>query len=878
MTKTLIIAEKPSVANDIAKSLGGFTKQGDYFESDQYVLTSAVGHLLEIKAPEEYEVKRGKWSFANLPVIPPDFALEPIAKTEPRLKMLNKLIKRKDISGIINACDAGREGELIFRLIAQYTKAKQPVKRLWLQSMTPGAIREGFKHLRDDEEMQPLAKAARSRSEADWLIGINGTRAMTAFNSKEGGFFLTTVGRVQTPTLSIVVQREEKIKNFVSRDYWEVHAQFVCAQGIYEGRWLDAGFRKDETDPEKRAERLWSRAAADSIVTACLGKQGTVTEESRPTTSMSPALFDLTSLQREANARFGFSAKNTLALAQALYEKHKVLTYPRTDSRHLPEDYLQTSMQTLESLSENASYQTFASQILRNRWVRPNRRIFDNKKISDHFAIIPTTQSPKNLSEPEQKLYDLVARRFMAVFFPAAEFLVTTRFTEVAGHRFKSEGRVMTNPGWLAIYGREMPASGKENENDRILVPVSPGEEVLADKVLVEELATKPPARYTEATLLSAMEGAGKLVEDELREAMQGKGLGTPATRAAIIEGLLTEKYLLREGRELIPTPKAFQLMTLLKGLGVKELTLPELTGEWEFKLSQMEKGQISREEFMQQIAQMTQVIVKRAKEYDEDTIPGDYATLKTRCPKCDGEIKENYRRFACTQCEFSMTKIPGGRQFSIPEVEELLQKGEIGPLQGFRSKMGRPFAAILKIVPDTEKDNFKLEFDFGQPKEDESEASDFTGKTPVGKCPKCQGNVYDSGLSYICEHTVGKPKSCDFRSGRIILQQEILPEQMAKLLSEGQTDLLTGFVSQRTHRAFKAYLALGKDGKIGFKFEEPTGRAAGARRKTTTTAKAKTSSARASLKTTAKTTAGTATEKTVKKTTSRKAASKKAE
>ena len=707
MTKTLIIAEKPSVANDIAKSLGGFTKEGDYFESEQYVLTSAVGHLLEIKAPEEYEVKRGKWSFANLPVIPPDFALEPIAKTESRLKLLNKLIRRKDISTIVNACDAGREGELIFRLIAQYTKAKQPIKRLWLQSMTPAAIRDGFKHLRDDEEMLPLARAARSRSEADWLIGINGTRAMTAFNSKEGGFFLTTVGRVQTPTLSIVVQREEKIKNFVPRDYWEVRAEFVCAGGVYEGKWLDADFKKDEADPEKRAERLWSRAAADAIVAACLGKNGTVTEESKPTTSISPALFDLTSLQREANARFGFSAKNTLALAQVLYERHKVLTYPRTDSRHLPEDYLQTSMQTLECLTGNAGYESYASQILQNRWVRPNKRIFDNKKISDHFAIIPTTQLPKNLSEPEQKLYDLVTRRFMAVFFPAAEFLVTTRFTEVAGHRFKSEGRVMTKPGWLAVYGREIPASGKNSDNDRLLVPVSPGEAVLADKVLADELVTKPPARYTEATLLSAMEGAGKLVEDELREAMMGKGLGTPATRAAIIEGLLAEKYLLREGRELIPTPKAFQLMTLLKGLGVKELTLPELTGEWEFKLAQMEKGQISREEFMQQIAQMAQIIVKRAKEYDEDTIPGDYATLKTPCPKCGGEIRENYRRFACTKCDFSISKTPGSRQFSVPEVEELLENGQIGPLQGFRSKMGRPFAAILKIVPDAEKDNF---------------------------------------------------------------------------------------------------------------------------------------------------------------------------
>src|SRR4051812_32912930 len=421
MTKTLIIAEKPSVANDIAKTLGGFTKHDEYFESDEYVLSSAVGHLLEIAVPEEYDVKRGKWSFAHLPMIPPHFALNPIAKTEARLKVLNKLIKRKDIGALINACDAGREGELIFRLIAQYAKAKQPVKRLWLQSMTPGAIREGFTKLREDQEMMPLADAARCRSEADWLIGINGTRAMTAFNSKEGGFYLTTVGRVQTPTLSIVVAREEKIKKFVSRDYWEVRAEFVCAAGVYEGRWLDQSFKKDETDPEKRAERLWSKAAAESIVAACRGKLGTVTEESKPATQIAPALFDLTSLQREANARFGFSAKNTLGLAQALYEKHKVLTYPRTDSRHLPEDYLDTVKEALEVVAENNNYHQFAKQILKNNWVKPNKRIFDNTKISDHFAIIPTTQAPKNLSEPEQKLYDMVTRRFMAVFFPAAE-------------------------------------------------------------------------------------------------------------------------------------------------------------------------------------------------------------------------------------------------------------------------------------------------------------------------------------------------------------------------------------------------------------------------------------------------------------------------
>lgn len=881
MTKTLIIAEKPSVANDIAKTLGGFTKHDEYFESDEFVLSSAVGHLLEIAVPEEHDVKRGKWSFAHLPMIPPYFALNPIAKTEARLKVLNKLIKRKDVTTLINACDAGREGELIFRLIAQNAKAKQPVKRLWLQSMTPGAIREGFAHLRSDEDMMPLADAARCRSEADWLIGINGTRAMTAFNSKEGGFYLTTVGRVQTPTLSIVVEREEKIKKFVPRDFWEVRAEFVCAAGVYEGRWLDTKFKKDENDPEKRAERLWSKTAADTIALAVRGKQGKVTEEAKPTTSMAPALFDLTSLQREANSRFGFSAKNTLGLAQALYEKHKVLTYPRTDSRHLPEDYMPTVNQALEVVKENPNYHQFAKQILDKGWVKPNKRIFDNTKISDHFAIIPTTIAPKNLSEPEQKLYDLVVRRFMAVFFPAAEFQVTTRYTEVAGHQFKTEGKVMTNPGWLAIYGKEADAkdpNSADGDAKGNLVPVAKGESVLTDQVHANGLVTKPPARYTEATLLSAMEGAGKLVEDdELRDAMAGKGLGTPATRAATIEGLLTERYLLREGRELMPTAKAFQLMTLLRGLGVNELTAPELTGEWEYKLSQMEKGKISRDEFMREIAQMAQVIVKRAKEYDNDTIPGDYHTLHTPCPNCGSVVKENYRRFACTKCDFSMSKTPGSRQFEIEEVEQLLKDRTIGPLQGFRSKMGRPFAAILRIVRDEDISNFKLEFDFGQNDDaEDSEPVDFSGQTPLGACPKCQGGVYDMGLAYVCENTVAKPKTCDFRSGRIILQQEILPEQMAKLLNDGKTDLLPGFVSQRTRRPFKAFLTRGKDGKISFEFEERKAKAP-AKGKAAAVAEGADEAAAAPAKKTAAKKAAPAKAAAAKKPAAKKAPAKKA-
>lgn len=859
MDKTLIIAEKPSVAVDISRALGGFTREGDYFESDRYVLASSIGHLLSLVAPND--PVRGKWSFTHLPVIPPQFELNPTdKKSAERLKLLVKLIKRKDVTAVINACDAGREGELIFRYIMQYAGAKKPVQRLWLRSMTQSAIREAFENLRDDEDMKPLESAARSRAEADWLVGINGTRAMTAFNSKDGGFFKTPVGRVQTPTLAIVNERENRIRQFVSRDYWEVHADFVAAAGLYTGRWFDPKFVKDEHDPEKRDSRLWSLPAAQTIVAACRDKPGVVTEESKPSTQISPALFDLTSLQREANSRFGFSAKTTLALAQTLYERHKALTYPRTDSRYLPEDYLGTVKDTMRALADSAtpaaaSVQPFARTVVQNNWVKPNRRIFDNKKVSDHFAIIPTLQIPRELSDAENKIYELVTRRFLAVFFPAAEFKVTTRITEVSGYHFKTEGKVLVSPGWLAIYGRD--AQGE----DASLVPVAEGEKVRTEDIAPKGLATKPPARFTEATLLSAMEGAGKLVDDEaLREAMSERGLGTPATRAAIIEGLLNEGYLRREGRELVPSAKARQLMTLLSGLGVSELTSPELTGEWEHQLKQIEQRQLDRDVFMREIAQMTQVIVKRAKEYERDTVPGDYATLQTPCPKCGGVVKENYRRYACTSCDFSIGKHPGGRTFELPEVEELLAKKELGPLPGFISKMGRPFAAILRIT-----DDYKLEFDFGQNDEDEDEAVDFTGQTPVGPCPKCQSPVFEHGLRYICEKSVGPAKSCDFRSGKVILQQEINRDQMAKLLKEGKTDLLDGFVSSRTNRKFKAFLVRQADGKIGFEFEprpEKTARKTAAKKSATKAAAKKTAAKKtAARKTAVKKTAAKAAE-----------------
>ena len=814
----MIIAEKPSVAGDIARALGGFKKVEDYQESDEYVVSSAVGHLLQITPPEGVEVKRGKWTFAHLPVIPQHFDLLPIEKNEARLRLLLKLIKRKDVDSLVNACDAGREGELIFRYIVQYAKSNKPIKRLWLQSMTPAAIREEFGALRSDESVLPLADAAVCRSEADWLVGINGTRAMTAFNSKSGGFHLTTVGRVQTPTLAILVEREEKIKKFVAKDYWEVHGTFAAAAGEYAGRWFDEGFsrekgeKKDGETEHLRAERLWEIGRAEAIRDKCQGKPGLVTEESKPTTQMSPLLYDLTSLQREANGRFGFSAKNTLGLAQALYEKHKVLTYPRTDSRALPEDYLGTVKKTMGMLAEVTGYSSFADRILKEDWVKPNKRIFNNAKVSDHFAIIPTALAPKHLSEPEQKLYDLVTKRFLAIFFPAAEFLVTTRITRVEKEPFKSEGKVMVNAGWLAVYGRDA-----ETDDTPTLAAVQPNETVRTEKVEVIGSQTKPPARFTEATLLSAMEGAGKLVEDEeLREAMSEKGLGTPATRAAIIEGLLYEKYLVRNLRELQPTAKAFSLMTLLRGLEIPELCSPELTGEWEFKLMQMSRGQLKRPEFMREIEGMTRDIVAKAKRHESDTVPGDYGTLTVPCPKCGGEIKENYKKFQCQKCDFALWKIVAGRQLEIFEVEELISKGVVGPLQGFRSKLGKPFAAVIKMGAE-----FKPEFDFGSDQQKDGEAAaavDFTGKEPLGKCPKCGARVFDAGMNYICEKATGPDKSCTFRTGKIILQQSIEPAQVVKLLAEGKTDLLKGFISKKTNRKFEAYLVL-KDGGTAFEF-----------------------------------------------------------
>src|SRR5438874_705536 len=844
MSKSLIITEKPSVATDIAKALGGFKKGKDYYDNEKYVISWAVGHLFELAVPASMK-EQDKWDMTKLPIMPVEFELEPAEKMSGRANVLRKLIRDKNVSEIINACDAGREGELIFRYIIQYAGTKKPIKRVWLQSMTPEAIREGFSRLRSDAEMQPLASAARSRNEADWLVGINATRAFTLRLSGGRGSSVTSLGRVQTPTLAIIVDRENKINEFKPRELNEISGTFHAAAGEYAGRWFDEAFKKDESenertkrllarlqlnlpdakqrlDPEhgllweehRAAPRLWHHEIAEAIQRKCSGKQGVVElEEKKPSTQVAPQLYDLTSLQREANSRFGFSAKRTLQIAQALYERHKAITYPRTDSRALPEDYLPTVRATLGSIDPAVA--GFGRKILENNWVKPNKRIFNNAKVGDHFAIIPTGTNPQSLDNSERALFDMVTKRFVAVFFPPAQYENTTRITRVEGEPFKTEGKILVAPGWLEVYGRE--ATGDKPEDN--LPPVTQGERVQTVRVEIRTEQTRPPARYSEATILSAMESAGKLVDDEdLREAMKEKGLGTPATRASIIETLISAHYLTRQGKELQPTAKAIQTITLLKN-AVPELTSPELTGEWEFRLREIEHRKLTRDAFMHDIRQLTEEIVGKAKHFHPDEHMPESEPFGT-CPKCGSPVVERFKSFTCTneKCDFTIWKTIAGRLLSREEFETLVRDKQVGPLSGFRSRKGKRFPAVLKL-----SDDFKAEFDFGPNGQENGAAQpvDFSGKEPLGKCPKCGGKIFETENSYICEHSQADRRPCKFKLSKTILGKDIPKEQAQKLLAAGKTDLLDGFISKRG-RPFSAYLKLEED-KVGFEFPEKT-------------------------------------------------------
>jgi DNA topoisomerase-3 len=809
--KKLVIAEKPSVAKDLARVLGRVPKKEDYYENDEWVIDCAVGHLVELFMPDDFDKKLKAWKLTNLPIIPPEFQLKPITNTKKKFQQLKKQLKRKDVGEVINACDAGREGELIFTYIYELAKTKLPIKRLWMLSMTDQAIKDAFSNMREGTDLKPLQDAARCRSESDWLIGINGTRAVTLKRSRSMSRQVSTVGRVQTPTLSLVIKREQEINAFVPRDFFRITTNFQLTEGKYQGVYQKENFKKSDHDKHDRVDRLWEKEEAERIHSEIqLKKQADISETKKRSPQSPGRLYDLTTLQREANRLHSYPASRTLQIAQSLYERHKVITYPRTDSKALPEDYAPTCRNLLEAIQGELA--THAQKVLQSDWVdEKNKKIFNNKQISDHFAIIPTTSPPSNLDANEWKIYNLITKRFISVFYPPAQWDVTTRISSLGDHKFRTEGRVLVEPSWLSIYGKDnqpedaLPALTSEDENKADFLNA----ELECDK-------TKPPARYSEATLLSAMEGAGKHVDDEdLAEALKEKGLGTPATRASTIDHLIKEKYMRREGTQIHPNLKAEDLFHFLEAAGTDILTSPSMTGEWEHKLKLIEEGTMTREQFMKEIGSLTEEFVTKTTGFKETVENLKETTL--RSPVTDEPLFEGLGFYQNIEGDFRIPKSIAGRRLPIDEVDILLRDKKIGPLDNFMSKKGQPFSAILQLDED-----YKVNFVFQNNEEQEAEEKESIKEAPViAECPVCQQEVKQTETAYICtsHKKVSDEGSCSFRITRKLLDKEIPPEEFLKLVNEKKTGLIKGFVSRRTKRPFDANLILKDNGGIGFEF-----------------------------------------------------------
>ena len=828
MSKTLIIAEKPSVAADLARVLGkelGKMKRDEAsgsYSNDSLIVTSAVGHLVEQKKPQTADGKSLPWKMECLPVLPESMELEPIEKSHDRLRKVLKLARSKDVKELVNACDAGREGELIFRNIVRFGKIAKPIRRLWMQSMTDDSILEAWHSLKTDKEMQNLADAAVCRSESDWLVGLNSTRALTVLQSGAGGFNITPTGRVQTPTLAILAERQKQVLAFKPEDYYEVHATFQAKGGTYVGKWFDPDWKKDEKAPQKQRDRLWSAELAQEIAKRCSGQEGTVLETKKPVSMPAPMLFDLTSLQREASNRYGFSAKRTLQIAQECYEKHKVLTYPRTDSKYLPNDYLKVATRTVEKIGAALEdYAPFAQQILKDRGIRPTKRVFDSSKVSDHFAIIPTGNFV-NLTGDAAKIFNMVVQRFLGVFMPNAEYEDTERTTLVATAKakdyFHTHGRVQLAAGWRALYGTD---KRKKDE----LCPLGKGETVTATKVEDVQDTTKPPAAYTEATLLTAMETAGKLVDDEdLADAMKERGLGTPATRAAIIEGLISQEYIVRDGKDLVATRRGMDLIDLLGRIGVSTLSSPELTGDWEYRLKQMENGKLKRKDFMKDIRSYTTDIVDCVRNFMKE---GKNPDLKVACPACGAKgLTSRIDAVTCKDpdCKFRLRRIHAGLSLNDDQLAKFIKERELPVMDGFRSKFGKPFSAGLRLVePKTARGSWKAEFYFDDDDKRDEKKDERSDATSCGKVAvKDQGKLelMESEKFWMVPDFQTGSDAKGFSMSKTILGKQITKEIVMKVLAEGKSELIEGFVSQRTRRSFDSYLVLdAKKGNVGWEF-----------------------------------------------------------
>jgi len=738
MSKTLLVAEKPSVGQDLARVLPGpFKKQEGFLEGPEHVVTWAVGHLVQLAEPEAYDAKYKSWRMADLPIVPERFKLEVRdERSRKQMSVVTKQLGREDIEEVVNACDAGREGELIFAYLFEKAKGKKPVKRLWLNSMTSAAMKSALAALRPAEEFERLEQAARSRSEADWIVGMNATRAATIRlrSSFDGA---VSLGRVQTPTLAIVARREEEIKAFKPEPYWLVDATFAAGQLDGEGaggeRRYVGHFQAPAGSPGKtKGPRIATEEEALAIVGACRGRPGTITKlEKKEQREKAPMLYDLTTLQREANNRYGFSAKRTLSAAQRLYEEHKALTYPRTNSRYLTTDMVDEIKPIAELVGSHKEYRKGAEYVTALD-VLPLGRVVNDEKVTDHHAIIPT-RSEHNLEKmgsDDKRVYDMAVRRFLAVFHPEAVFentRVETTVTAVDGaaqeerHVFRTRGKLLQVPGWRGVYDEvaadakgDGEARGEEEEDtDQQLPRLLQDEQVQTAEIESARKETKPPRRYSDASLLGAMETAGKLVDDdELREAMKDSGIGTPATRAAIIERLITVSYVERDGRALVATEKGLNVIRLLNE---HALTSPGLTGSWEQRLGKIERGEDSRKKFMSDIAGFAQETVKELDETLKDVrIPR--ARLGP-CPVCGHDIVENRKGYSCWAredpgCGFVIWKAKAGKTLPLAIARELIKTGYTAQaVTGFRGRSGRSFRAHLALS-QTDEGKWRVEFD----------------------------------------------------------------------------------------------------------------------------------------------------------------------
>lgn len=702
--KTLIIAEKPSVAKELAGALSVPRIAQGLYENHEIVISHCVGHLVELHVPEAADRNM------PLPLIPEQFRLKAIPQTREQFKAVKELMHRKDIGRVANACDAGREGEAIFRLTYELAGCDKPMERLWLQSMTTKGMQNAWANREPGAKYNNLADASRCRAESDWLFGINGSRAC-----------YSAVGRVMTPTLAMVVRRYLDHINFKSRAFYEIYGTFRTGGKDYVGKWMPSDSEDNDSGNDK--SRFDDIAKAQAVVDRLAGHHPTdARDASKPVKELPPALYDLTSLQREANRLLKFSAKKTLQIAQDLYEKYKATTYPRTDARALPEDYVGKCRAVVEHMKKIPAMRAHADRILSNDWIKPTKRIFNNAKISDHFAIIPTGNVPGGMDADTAKLFDMIVRRFLAVFHPESEYLETIRLTTVQNETFRSRGKVMQKPGWRLVYG-----DGGKGDDDVSLPPIVDPKGVKTIEIAVKEGKTKAPALHTEASLLSAMESAGRAIDDEdLAEAMKERGLGTPATRAATIEKLLETRgaggktkvpYIKRDKSNLVPTQKAIDLIGYLdKTYG--KLTNPVMTGEWEYGLRQMEKGEVAKKTFMLDAYREVKEMVRsmQASPKPRSSTPGEpsatppVGTALASCPCCKtGQVVDGDMSYQCA-CGFSIPKVLLGKKILKGVAKLLCSKLKTEPLDGFVSrKTGKTFGATLKVDPASRRVEFQF-------------------------------------------------------------------------------------------------------------------------------------------------------------------------